>query len=477
MNDRLDQAETQSKSAVFAMLPDEWADDPLPELREIIKKRREKVIILDDDPTGTQTVHDVAVFTHWSEEALRWIFDDPSPAAFILTNTRSMSAKLTEEVNREIGSRVAAQSQATGRPYTLISRSDSTLRGHFPLETDILQNATGQTADLVLIVPAFMAGGRYTINGVHYVAEGDQLIPAGATPFAKDHSFGYENSDLRRWVEEKTERRVRAGDVALISLHDIRSKGVDHVAARLHDIPSPGYCVADSVTERDLAVLAAACARREGEGQHILYRTAASFAGIRAGILPRPVLGASELNTRREVGGLIVVGSYVPKSTSQLNALLQNTDITPVEVSVKRLLKDDTLEEEIANVTDAMNTHIAAGRDVVVYTSRELITGEDADSSLDIGNRVSTSLVRIVNGLSIEPRYLVAKGGITSSDVATKALGIKQATVKGQVLPGVPVWQPGRESRFSELLYVVFPGNVGDNNALVDLYHKLKGDA
>ena len=105
---------------------------------------------------------------------------------------------------------------------------------------------------------------------------------------------------------------------------------------------------------------------------------------------------------------------------------------------------------------------------MVLATSRELVTSGDAAASLDIGNRVSAALVEIVRRLEVRPRYLIAKGGITSSDLATKGLGVKRALVRGQLLPGVPVWELGPETRFPGLPYIVFPGNVGGPSALTD---------
>ena len=76
--------------------------------------------------------------------------------------------------------------------------------------------------------------------------------------------------------------------------------------------------------------------------------------------------------------------------------------------------------------------------------------------------------------IQIAPRYILAKGGITSSDIATRALNVKKAMVLGQILPGVPVWKLGAESRFPNLAYIVFPGNVGDDRALIAVVRQLK---
>ena len=117
---------------------------------------------------------------------------------------------------------------------------------------------------------------------------------------------------------------------------------------------------------------------------------------------------------------------------------------------------------------------LSKGDDVALYTSRRLITGDSAAQSLLIGQQVSAALVAIVRGISVRPRYLVAKGGITSSDVAVKGLGVKRAMVLGQILCGVPVWETKEESRFPGLTYIVFPGNVGGPEAVANIQNSLR---
>jgi uncharacterized protein YgbK (DUF1537 family) len=168
------------------------------------------------------------------------------------------------------------------------------------------------------------------------------------------------------------------------------------------------------------------------------------------------------------------VGSYVPKTTSQLNALLTQTDITPLEINVAALLDDSQQQAEINRISEAADLALHNHQDVVVYTSRQLVTAPDAAQSLAIGQRISDSLVAIVQAITSRPRYIIAKGGITSSDVATKGLQVKRAVVAGQILPGVPLWQLGSESRHPDVPYIVFPGNVGDENAVAAVVQALK---
>ncbi|MEM6527602.1 MAG: four-carbon acid sugar kinase family protein, partial [Chloroflexota bacterium] len=388
-----------------------------------------------------------------------------------------MTPAQAEIVNREIATNLHTASQQTGRGFVVISRSDSTLRGHFPLETDVLAESIGGQVDGVLIIPAFMAGGRYTINSMHYVAEGDTLIPAAETPFARDAAFGYSASDLRVWVSEKTGGVVSVGDVATVTLDAIRTGGVDRVCEKLLALQNHAYCVVDAIDERDLDVVALAGLHAEAQGRRLLYRTAASFAAARAGITLRPLLTPDELRTQRSGGGLVVVGSYVPKSSSQLAHLLEHTAIERAEINVAQLLDDSSQAAEIARVVGYALPLLQAGKTVALYTSRELVTGSDAASSLSIGNRVSDSLVQITSQVQGAARFIVAKGGITSSDLATKALRVRQARVMGQVLPGIPVWELDDDCAEPHMIYVVFPGNVGGVEAVAEVVAKLEGGA
>ena len=401
-------------------------------------------MVLDDDPTGTQTVHDVPVLTEWSAPALQAELARRQPVFFVLTNSRSLPLAEAQALNAEIGRNLTRAAQAAGRDFAVVSRSDSTLRGHYPGEVDALAEGLGQRFDATLIIPFFLEGGRYTLNDIHYVAEGDALIPAAETPFARDAAFGYRSSDLRDWVEEKTGGRVRAADVRAISIEQLRSGGPRAAGKALMELADGAVCVVNAAEMRDMEVFVSGLLDAEESGKRFLYRTAASFVQARAGIAPRPLLGPNDLSLPAEGGALFVVGSYVPKTTAQVERLLAETGIARVEIDVAALLDDAHARQAVAAAVDALNAALQDGRDVVLYTSRGLITGADAAESLAIGKRVSDSLVEIVRSLEVRPRYLVAKGGITSSDIATKALDIRRAFVYGQALPGVPVWQQGR---------------------------------
>jgi uncharacterized protein YgbK (DUF1537 family) len=486
-------------------LPAPWPENLRPQIRAAVASQpNHKLVVLDDDPTGTQTVHDVPVLTVWDVDALRAELAQPGPCCYILTNSRSLPADAAAKLSQEIASNLrqavgtaafqpptAGQAPCGGSkaavPFTLVSRSDSTLRGHYPLETDVLAEELGPF-DATILIPYFEAGGRYTIGDVHYVAEGDVLVPAAETPFARDAAFGYRSSNLRDYVEEKTHGRVKAAEVASVTLDELRRAGPGRVTKKLLSLPGNSVCMVNAATPRDLEVFVAGLVEAEAQGRRYLFRTAAQFVAARLGLEPCPLWrpvgtaafqppGSGRLESRpseRRPGGLTVVGSYVPKTTAQLDELLANPQLMRVEVSVADILNSPRRAPEVSRVVAQTNQSLAAGRDAVVYTSRPLITAHDAASSLDIGAAVSDALVEVVRRLEVRPRYFIAKGGITSSDLATKGLGVKRAWVLGQILPGVPVWELGPETTFPSLPYVIFPGNVGGPDALKEVVRKLE---
>jgi len=461
---------------MFESLLPEWPTDLLADIRKLVRESRRKVVVLDDDPTGTQTVHDVPVLTEWSVEALCAELESELPAFYILTNSRSLSLAEAVALNAIVGRNLLEARYRSGREFVVVSRSDSTLRGHFPGEIRALAQALQQQFDAWLIIPFFLEGGRYTIHDVHYVAEGEQLVPAGETEFARDVVFGYHASNLREWVEEKTKGDVRASDVASISIEDLRLGGPDRVTEQLTALRNGNICIVNAASMRDLQVFVLGLLRAEALGKRFLYRTAASFVQVRAGLAPHPLLQRSDFDLSFGNGGLIVVGSHVPRTTAQIRTLISGSDICSLEVAVEGLLDDKHWQQETKRLAQQAAQLLRSGCNVMLYTSRQLVTGANAEHSLSIGRRVSEGLVSIVRAISARPRYLVAKGGITSSDVATYGLDVKRAMVMGQILPGVPVWRLGPESRFPGLAYVVFPGNVGDAQSLLRVVQMLSHD-
>lgn len=462
-----------AREALFSTLPPTAADSLLPLIAERIRR---KVVVLDDDPTGTQTVHGVPVLTEHSVATLRAELDNDLPCFYILTNSRSLPVAEAQALNREIGAALATASAAARREFVVVSRSDSTLRGHFPQEVEALASALGGDFDAWLIIPFFEEGGRYTVGDVHYVAEGEVLVPAGETQYARDEAFGYRASDLRQWVAEKSGGRIPAERVVSISIEDIR-QGPAQVRDRLLQIPRGGVAVVNAATYTDLERFVLGLLAAEEQGRRYLYRTAASFVRVRAGIAPRPLLTREELDLPDGGAGLFIVGSYVEKTTRQVNILRRLDGVCAVEVEVRRLLADEARADEIGRVAAAASAGLGRGEDTVIYTSREVVRGGAAERGLAIGRRISDSLIAILDQIDARPGYIVGKGGITSSDIATRGLGVRRAMVLGQILPGIPVWRLGAESRMPGLAYVVFPGNVGGSDALAAVARQLRAPA
>ena len=457
-------------SETLRNLPPVWAEDLVPAIRAAFARAGVTLIVMDDDPTGCQTVHDIPILTAWPIDALRLEFDR-SPCFFILTNSRSLPAREAAELTREVARNIA--SAAAGRRFMVVSRSDSTLRGHFRAEIETLTAEFGLGDAVTLCIPAFFEGGRFTIGDVHYVKDGDELVPAAETPYAKDPSFGFASSDLRDYVCEKTGGAVRRDDVCSVSLEDIRKGGPDRVAEALAGCPGGSFCIVNACARSDMDVVALAVFRAMEKGKRFLFRTAAAIIPALIGLGPRPLLSAGDFPPPQAGCGLVVVGSVVPMSSRQLARLLKHGDVSGFELDVKRLLTGEGMTEIRRVITDA-NRSVAARRDTVVYTSRELVTGKTAEDSIRIQARVAGALIEIVRGIQSAPRYVLAKGGITSHDVAAKALGVQRALVAGQIIPGVPVWRLGEGARFPGMGYIVFPGNVGSEASMTDVVRALR---
>lgn len=430
----------------------------------------EKIIVLDDDPTGTQTVHDVMLYTDWNEKTLCSALQRPEPLFYVLTNSRSFSRERTIAVHRQIGERIRRAAERTNSRCILISRGDSTLRGHFPWETEALAQGLGQAFDGEVIIPFFAESGRYTKDNIHYAAADGVWVPVGETEFARDATFGFHASHLGAWVEEKTEGRYKQEDCLYIPL----GAGEEQALQILLSARNFQKIIVNAVKEADLYPFCRALRRAMAGGKQYLFRTAASFVKVLGGIADVPLLDPGRCVEKSGSGGLVVIGSYVQKTTRQLSVLREkHPDLAYMEFDAVGALQGRAEEQSWAR---RIEEKLINGQTVVFYTTRQRIAlpGADGELQLRASVRISETLISIIGHLSVRPAYLVAKGGITSSDIAVHALGIKSAKVLGQIAPGVPVWQPADGSKFPALPYVVFPGNVGNDFTLCDVIARLE---
>lgn len=459
----------------------DWDDD--------LEAPHDRILVaLDDDPTGTQSVRDLPVLTSWDDADLDWALAQGAPAVYVVTNTRSLAPDLAAARVREIAERTLAAARRAGKRVTLVARGDSTLRGHHPLETDtlaaVLSEAGEGPVDLTVLVPAFPAAGRVTLHGVHYCLSDGEAVAVGDSEFARDATFGFASSSLPDWVEEKTEGRIPAGDVVTVPVERLRQASVAEIERSLAELPAGTVVAPDAVSENDLRAIARAVRAAERAGRRVVLRVGPPFPRAYIGQQPAEPLTADQLPVPTGLpanrGGLIVVGSHVDLTQRQLAALrASRSELPAFELDVAAVTSGESgrkahLDGLVAGLTDALD-----GGDAVLQTSRTLIRGADADDSLRIAREVSAAMSEVVNRVitALRPRFVIAKGGITSSDTASHGLQIRRARVIGSLFPGlVSVWLPDGGPA-DGVPYIVFAGNVGNDNSLADAVRRFHATA
>ncbi|CAM3873325.1 four-carbon acid sugar kinase family protein [Alkalicoccus chagannorensis] len=466
---------TLTTQELHQLLPPFTGEDPAPRWTETAAALGRKIVVLDDDPTGVQTVHGISVFTDWDEASLREGMTEEARMFFVLTNSRSFASAETKDVHTTIAKRLQQLSRELDQPFLLISRSDSTMRGHYPLETETLRQtleAEGHPPfDGEVLLPFFAQGGRWTVDDVHYAQDGDRFVPVGETEFANDPTFAFTSSRLPDYIEEKTGGAVRAGEVLSIPLDVLRSGAVNDAASRLMQASDFQKIVVNAVEERDVQVFCLALAEALAAGKTFLFRSGASLTKVLADVPSQEPLSRRELrheDSRR--GGLVVVGSHVQKTTDQLQELL-TLDVEPVELDCHLVVDEEAFADEKNRVRAAAVEAVESGKTAVVYTRRELIdfTGVDREEKLRISTNIADALTGLVQDFPCRPAFILAKGGITSSDIGSRGLRVRRATVIGQAAPGVPVWLTDASSKFPHTAYIVFPGNVGTKDTVRDV--------
>ena len=437
-----------------------------------------KIIVIDDDPTGSQTVHSCLLLTCWDVETLRAALQDESPLCFILSNTRGMDATRAVRVTRDICVNLkqaleALESQGRAINPIMVSRSDSTLRGHYPVETDIIAEELGPF-DAHFMVPAFFEAGRFTRDSIHYLVVDGKPVPVHETEFARDSVFGFSTAYLPDYVEEKTAGGIKAAQVERFLLDDVRGDCRNRLRALADNV----CCVVDAETQADLNQFARQLQEVAGEGKRFLFRSAASLLTALAELPAQPVSAEDmAVYVRNGKPGVILIGSHVAKTSAQLAYLRDHTDVVPVYVDVEQLNVSDTLEwvEHAAQFADTILAQIdaahARGKTVAIYTSREELQFPSQRERLAFGERLSAFLMELVRRLPETIGFLISKGGITSNDVLSTGLTLKQSRVLGQILTGCSVIRcPSDHNRYPQLPVVIFPGNVGGEAALAQVY-------
>lgn len=466
-----------------AELPSLVVPDARARIRQARAAEGRRTAVLDDDPTGSQTVHDVTLVTVLQADEYATALAPPGATCFVLTNSRSLTAERAAQVTTDVAADILSVSAGLGGPVDLVSRSDSTLRGHVVEEIDALlvahRRATGTEVDGVLFVPAFFEAGRFTAGDVHYATVDGVPTPVSTTEFARDTSFGYTTSDLRHFLAERSGGRIAADDVRSIGLADIRQGGPDRVAEILASVTGGAYVVVNATEDADLDVVVLGLIEARRRGRTFVHRTGPSFVRALAGVDPRPPLTPTDIwpEGGRPRHGLLVVGSHVGLTNDQVDAVLRRRRMVPVELSAPALLDPGEREAHVMAAAAAVARGLADS-DVLLMTSRALLRAEGPEANLAIARTVSASLTAVVRrALAARPAWVVAKGGITSHDVAVHGLGIRRATVLGQVRPGlVSVVRPVEAAPGAVgLPYVIFAGNVGDVGTLAQAVELVAG--
>jgi uncharacterized protein YgbK (DUF1537 family) len=432
-----------------------------------------KIIVLDDDPTGSQTVHSCLLLTRWDVPTLKLGLTDSVPIFFILTNTRALEPSQAEAVTREVCQNLKlALAQTNITDFLVVSRSDSTLRGHYPIETDVIAAELGGF-DAHFLMPAFFEGGRITRNSTHYLVVDGVETPVHKTEFARDSVFGYSHSYLPDYVAEKTDGKIPADRVVQFLLEEVRTGSLD----RLMQLERNRCCVVDGEKQADFDRFAADVIQAASQGKKFLFRSGASILTSLANLGSQPI-PATEMSKYVRDGkpGAIIIGSHVKKTTEQLNQLLITPGIVGVQIDVSQLIDDDASvrTQLLATILDRINTIHTDGNTPAIYTSRKELTFNSIQTRLQFGEAVSTLLMDIVRALPSDIGFLISKGGITSNDTLSKGLALPTARLLGQILPGCSaIVTPPTHPQFPNLPVVLFPGNVGDADALATAYQRL----
>ena len=406
-----------------------------------------RVVVLDDDPTGTQTVSEVDVILQPSRPRFDAFFAGPARALYVLTNTRAMPRDAATAYLAEVVAQIDGAARHAGVPWVPLLRGDSTLRGHVFAEADVL----GARDAVVLFVPAFPEGGRTTVGGVQTVVV--DAIPRNAadTEFAADPTFGYRSRNLVSWVAE-----VGGGRPAvMVALGELRDHGSDGVTDALLRAPAGSVVIPEAETADDLRCVAVGLLEAEARGARVVVRSASTFAAIRAGLKARRIEALDGPAPRRI---LIACGSYTAASTAQLDALAARG--RPVAE-----LGPDTPIVQLVTMAQA---RLATDGLAIIATPRS----RSDDGSLRSGASMMDRLTEVIGRLRNDVDAVIAKGGITSAAAAI-SLGANVARVEGQLAPGIALWSL-RLGGERSMPYVVVPGNVGGPDALTDVLDRLR---
>ncbi len=430
-----------------------------------------KLIVIDDDPTGSQTVHNCPLLLSWHVEALVKGLQHPANVLFILANTRALPRREAEARLRTICRHLKQALDHLGlENWQVASRGDSTLRGHFPLDVQVLSQELGPFA-LWFLLPAFLPGGRTTVAGQHLL----QGQPVHLSSYAKDSRFGYSTSSLAAWVEEKSAGEIQQETVTAIYQEDYTNSS--HLQNRLASLPMGSVVTVDASQPEHLVSFGRVVQQRHRQGCRDLFWGAASLINALVAMGPQTWTGKDLAMVRRRDSwgpqpGVIVVGSHQLSSDRQLAQLLTAPSIRALEIPLEPLLQPQFPAHLVPHLGLALERTLKQEhRTAVLYTSRgERLRGNEP-GQLALARAIAQLQEALLRPLQSSLGYVISKGGSTSDTLLRHVLSVDHVMLRGQVMPGISLVQsatvPGQPPG---LPVICVPGNVGPDETLLDLH-------
>ena len=440
-----------------------------------------KIVVFDDDPTGSQSVYGCPLILKWDEDTIVQALEIDSPLLFILANTRSMSSQGSENRTREICRSIKSVFQRESlnlRDVLVVSRGDSTLRGHGCLEPAILENELGPF-DATFHVPAFLEGGRTTVNGVHLL----NGIPVHLSNFASDQIFGYSTSFLPDWLEEKSHGSIASKSVLHLTIEQLQSaietnQGIQDLMVFLRGLSDNVLVVVDAQESSHLSIFANTIIKLMSE-KRFLFRSAASlisaFAELPSNVYSRSSLVSLRLRDKdfKLKPGIIIVGSHVVLADQQLHFLLKDSHLRGIEIPVKKIarvlegsLPDILLEDLEIMFFSQVKKILSAGKTPVIYTTRGELQFASSSKRISFGLQLAELIARLVGRLSNDLGYVISKGGITTQSLLDKGFNLSMVELKGQIMPGLSMVCSHKNNGYIQFPIITFPGNLGDETTL-----------
>ena len=428
-----------------------------------------KIVVLDDDPTGIQTIHGCYLVAQWDQEKLETALNDDIDFFYVLVNSRGKNREEAQRDITEIVTRLLEINKRYGYKMVFICRSDSTLRGHFPLElncvTKLIEDE--KKVDGFFLIPAFFEAGRVTKNDTHYLKQDGKYIPVDETEFARDSVFPFSTAYLPGYIHEKTKGKISTESVVSIDFSKREKSENADIIGKLAD---GRWAVVNAEEYDNLVAFTAEVYKNLNENKYYVFQSSSSFVKAFTHNPDQPLI--RDFNSKLFSDGLVIIGSHVKKTTQQLNRLLKSDVAQGYELDIDKIIGNS--DAYLRSVFNDLLTIRAHGCIPIVYTPREERKMISHNEQIELGKQISSFLVGIVKDIPYAIFWLISKGGITSHELLTKGLEVSLCRVHGQVLPGVPVVRIEGGGHPEPFSFIIFPGNVGSEDSLLETFEIMR---